>query len=338
MNGSEWVDFGWIKRCVSLEAVLRWYHVQGLKQRGDQLRGRCPVHDRGAEDAFHVSLSKNIFRCFYCQAQGNVLDFVAVMEHCSIRQAAWILQQHFPVPQAGLERPSQLVPKKEGFNSPLQFALRGLDYGHPYLHSRGITLATARYFGTGFYAGPGLMSGRLAIPIHDLGGSVVAYCGRSVDGTPPRYRLPAGFRKSLELFNLHRAIRYREQTAEVIVVEGFFDCMRVHQAGFPCVVGLMGSNLSEKQQALLLEHFAQIAVMLDGDAPGRSGSAMAARRLANRCHLRTVEVSAHEQPDMLSDDRLRHLLQPLAPASQLVHNANMKGGPEPNKVLPMSPG
>jgi len=53
--------------------------------------------------------------------------------------------------------------------------------------------------------------------------------------------------------------RKGEHRAEVpqqamIVVEGFFDCLKVHQAGLPCVVALMGCSLSEHQETLLLQN------------------------------------------------------------------------------------
>jgi hypothetical protein len=70
---------------------------------------------------------------------------------------------------------------------------------------------------------------------HDEHGFLVAYAGRSIDGTEPKYRFPARFRKSVVLFNLHRAVGCGDS---VIVVEGFFDAVNVHQAGLPCVVAL----------------------------------------------------------------------------------------------------
>ncbi len=96
----------------------------------------------------------------------------------------------------------------------------------------------------GLYAGPGLLSGRVVIPLHDERGRLGAYCSRSLDGTQPRYKFPAGFPKSRVLFNLHRAAASGE--AGVVVVEGFFDCLKVHQAGFRSVVALMGSALSQE--------------------------------------------------------------------------------------------
>ena len=50
------------------------------------------------------------------------------------------------------------------------------------------------------------MSGRVVIPIHDDSGQLVAYAGRAVDGSEPRYKLPAGFHKGQVLYNLHRVI------------------------------------------------------------------------------------------------------------------------------------
>lgn len=101
------------------------------------------------------------------------------------------------------------------------------------------------------------------IPIHNQDGDLIAYAGRAVDRRQPKYKLPPAFRKSGELFNLHRAAR--PQCRRVLIVEGFFDCMNVHQAGFPNVVALMGCSLSSQQADLLNRHFAEAVLLMDGD-------------------------------------------------------------------------
>jgi DNA primase len=258
----EWLDFAEIKRRIPLERVLRSYGVNWLRRSGvGQYRGRCPIHRGQGQEAFHANLKRGIFHCFACGAGGNVLDFVAVMEGSSIREAALRLQGYrghgsSEVAQAAtavMER--KLVTKKRRINPPLGFALDlDLDRRHPYLARRGIEGATADHFGVGYFRGRGLMSGRIAIPIHDDAGRLVAYWGRVVDGVGPRYRFPAGFQKSQVLFHYDRArVAGGDQ---VIVVEGFFDCMRVYQ-GFPCVVALMGARLATAQQALLESAFAR---------------------------------------------------------------------------------
>jgi DNA primase len=312
----DWADFRALKQAVSLEAVLRHYQVPGLRRRRDQLAGRCPIHQGTRDDSFRAHLSKNAFHCFACQAAGNVLDFVAAMEKCSIRDAALRLQQWFGASLSGpaeipqltpwSRRQAELVREKEPYNPPLRFALRGVDPCHSYLEQRGITRATAVEFGVGFYSGLGLLSQRIVIPIQNQRGQIVAYAGRAVDRGTPKYKLPTGFRKSLELFNSHRAIATRSRT--VIVVEGYFDCMRVHQAGFSWVVALMGASLSIEQKALLLAHFEKLILMLDGDTAGRVASHAIAARLSGRCSVVTVQLPDSAQPDQMSDGALRRLL------------------------------
>ena len=122
----DWVEFDALKKAVSLEAVLRWYQVPGLRRRRNQLQGRCPIHRGKRDDSFRASLVQSAFHCFACQASGNVLDFVAAMEKCSIREAALKLQQWFgaavpessrlvsPCSVADSVRGVQLVRKKKG--------------------------------------------------------------------------------------------------------------------------------------------------------------------------------------------------------------------------------
>ena len=214
---------------------------------------------------------------------GNVLDFVAAMERCSVRDAALKLQDWFTVATTPAPAPDrQIVSVAEGPppsshvdigepNKPLPFTLWGIDQRHPYLAMRRVDSKTAANFGIGFYPGNGSMERRIVIPIHTEDGILVAYAGRNLDQTEPRYKFPARFRKSLVLFNLHRAIHHGKA---VIVVEGFFDCFNVYQAGLPCVVALMGCSLSQQQEVLLQKHFQQVTLMLDGDNAGRRAGAI----------------------------------------------------------------
>jgi DNA primase len=62
-------------------------------------------------------------------------------------------------------------------------------------------------------------------------------------------------------------------------VEGFFDCLKLYQAGVPALAGLMGAALYEPQQRALLGHFRSVILMLDGDAAGRRATAVMAAQL-----------------------------------------------------------
>jgi DNA primase len=312
-----WIEFRAVKQAVSLEAVLQHYQVPGLRRHRSQMEGRCPIHRGQRDDSFRASLSKNVFHCFACQAHGNVLDFVAAIEKCSAREAACRLQQWFGVgasagsvqQMAGDLRKVELVREKERCNPPLRFVLTGVDLAHPYLSQRGIDRVTAAEFGVGFYGGPGLMNGRLVIPIHNARGEIVAYAGRAPDGRLPKYKLPAGFHKGWELFNIHHAAATASHTA--IVVEGYFDCLRVHQAGFPYVVALMGASLSAAQEQVLTGRFERVILMLDGDAAGRTASQSLSTRLSGKCSVTLVRVPEGTQPDQLSPKAIQELILPV---------------------------
>jgi len=151
------------------------------------------------------------------------------------------------------------------------------------------------------------MQGRCVFPIHNAKGELVAYAGRSIDTTEPRYKFPAGFHKSQELFNLHRVAG----DLSVVLVEGFVDCMKVSQAGYPCVA-LMGSTVSPMQERILAETFSEIVVMLDGDETGRTATQTISDRLRQAVFkVETAELPDGVQPDQLSDAELRAALDAL---------------------------
>jgi DNA primase len=312
-----WVDFKTVKAAVNFPSVLDHYQVNWLRGKGDELRGRCPIHQGEGQSSFHVNLSKNAFHCFSCKAHGNVLDFVAAMEKCSVQDAAIKLAEWFTIES----EPAAATPVKEkpadsgggvgesetAGNKPLTFQLKSVDSSHPYISERGISKETAETFGVGFFSGKGSMNGRIVIPIHNEHGELVAYAGRTIDGSEPRYRVPGGFHKSLELFNLHRAIEGSNAGGRVVVVEGFFDCMKVSQAGFTCVA-LMGSSLSETQAELLARHFENACLMLDGDEAGRRATDDLLVRLGRRMWVWAVVTSDGTQPDMLTGEDISALL------------------------------
>lgn len=191
-------------------------------------------------------------------------------------------------------------------NTPLALRLKGIDATHPYLGERGISKELAEEFGVGFFSGKGSMHGRIVIPIHNESGHLIAYAGRSVDGTEPKYELTARFDKSLVLYNLHRALR-DPRKEEVVIVEGIFGCLKVYQTGLPCVA-LMGCSMSEQQEELLAKCFLLAWVLFDGDEAGRSAAAQCVGRLMRRMFVKVVVLPDGRQPDQLRIEELRGLL------------------------------
>ena len=168
-------------------------------------------------------------------------------------------------------------------------------------------------FGLG-YCAKGSMSGRIVIPIHNPEGQLIAYTGRwpgePTEGTP-KYKLPAGFKKAQELFNLHRAIQ-QPPDVSLVIVEGFFDCIKLWQHGVKRVVALMGSTLSAAQAELIRDHTnaqSLVLVMLDEDDAGRSGRKEIVCRLSRFCFVKLHQFqNADTQPEHLSAEQARQII------------------------------
>lgn len=331
-------NFKAVKSAVSMEMALAHYGVMLHRLDRCYLRGQCPLPNhasKNSKQSFIVNTEKNAWACHSgsCAAArggrvgGNVLDFVAFMESCSIRDAALRLQNWFSVTAETVQQntgggsqrrtpsPSFIQTESpespsaigEEPNPPLPFKLKNVDIHHHYLAERRISPETAEHFGIGFFAGQGYMHGRIVIPIQGRDGRLVAYAGRSLGQTEPRYLFPPRFRKLLVLFNLHRAVNHGKT---VVVVEGFFDCLNVHQAGLPCVVALMGCTLSQHQEQLLQQHFQEVILLLDGDRAGRAAGVAIAARLCSKISTRLVEIPSGTQPDQLGADQIRCLCVP----------------------------
>jgi DNA primase len=117
---ASWVDFATIKQTVSLLRVLEHYQITGLRRSGkDQWRGICPLHGGVGRDAFHMNTAKQLFHCFSCGAGGTVLDLVAALEQCAVREAGQKLASWWNVPvadgrRAGSRQQATVYGKKRG--------------------------------------------------------------------------------------------------------------------------------------------------------------------------------------------------------------------------------
>jgi DNA primase len=319
----DWVDFRLVKQAVSMAMVLEHYGINGLRKNGSELRGACPIHKGEGSRTFMVNVSKNVFQCFSCKAHGNVLDLVAALEACTIREAALKLQAWFGVGEieSRTARPAQEaqmrsveVPNDAAIsgplNPPLGFQLR-LDTGHEYGIGRGLTKETLDYFGGGYCLSKGSFAGRFIIPLHNETGDLVGYAGRSIDDSEPKYLFPPGtkgFHKSHLVYNVHRVVELGSDT--VILVEGFFSVMWLYQAGLPQAVGLLGSELSAEQEGMLCRRFGQVLLLFDGDKAGRAATEDSLHRLGRRVWVKAISLSDGLQPDHLSSEEITQLINP----------------------------
>lgn len=300
---SQFIDFSELKAKVSIKAILsRYGFLEKLHVKGKgKLVGACPIHKGKSLSSFHVDTKRNIFNCFSSCGGGNILDLVMKIEECQIRDAGlklseWFNVQYAQKPRTGIKEKSLKArvgeSAAEAVNPPLKHELKTLKYDHPYLRERGLLTETVSYFGVG-YCSRGIMEKRIAIPIHNEHGELVAYAGRAVDDElikkEGKYKLPDGFKKSHVVWNLNRA-REHSGVGLLIVVEGYFDAMHVHQAGFPNVVALMGSTLSQEQELLLIGAGDRLALMFDGDEAGLNCMRQFWKRVRRKMYLKEIAL------------------------------------------------
>lgn len=145
--------------------------------------------------------------------------------------------------------------------------------------------------------------GRLLFPIHDLRGRVVAFGGRILGSGEPKYlNSPDSeiFHKGKQLYHLHVAKSAIRKEETVVLVEGYFDVLRLAHAGVEHVVAPLGTALTP-DQAALLKRFAPLAIIFyDSDQAGLRATFRAGDELLR--HGFTVRVAtppAGLDPDTL---------------------------------------
>jgi DNA primase len=115
----------------------------------------------------------------------------------------------------------------------------------------------------------------------------------------------------LELFNLDRAGK-EPVDKPLVIVEGFFDCMMLHQHGCRKVIALMGSSMSPAQEGLIRKltvSNSHVIVMLDEDEAGQEAREEIAGRLAKFCYVKVHQFNEPDmQPEHLSFEEVQDLI------------------------------
>lgn len=328
---SQWIDFKDLRARLDFEKVLQRYGVE-IRRKGDQHQGFCPLPNHEGKKrspSFSANLKRGIFQCFGCGSKGNVLEFAALMEKVdpkdgpAFRAVALKVRQEFcpeTATKAGPEKkPEEKTPGKPVVvNEPLNFELKGLDPGHPYLPGRGFSMETIIRFGLGFCS-RGMLKDRIAIPLRDNEGKLVGYAGRVVDDATitednHRYRFPGArerdgkifeFRKTLFVYN---GYRIQKPVADLIVVESFTSVWWLTQHRLTDVIGTMGADCSERQAEIitsLVKPGGKVWVLSDGDPAGERFATATVLKVSLHRFTRWVRLVAGTQPTDLSAEKLK---------------------------------
>ena len=140
---------------------------------------------------------------------------------------------------------------------------------------------------------------RLMFPICDVRGRVIAFGGRVLDDSKPKYiNSPENivYSKGRHLFGLN--VAKKADIKKLLIVEGYMDVISLHQRGITNVVAPLGTALTEQQGWLLRKNTERIILSFDSDDAGLQAKIRALKVLENMgCDLRILMIDGAKDPD-----------------------------------------
>ena len=140
---------------------------------------------------------------------------------------------------------------------------------------------------------------RLMFPIQDVRGRIIAFGGRVLDDSKPKYiNSPENlvYSKGRNLFGLFNA--KKGDTKKILIVEGYMDVISLHQRGITNVVASLGTALTEAQGRLLRRSSEQVILGYDADGAGQEAIMRGLDILKNLgCDVRVLQISGAKDPD-----------------------------------------
>lgn len=140
---------------------------------------------------------------------------------------------------------------------------------------------------------------RLMFPIFDTHERVIAFGGRVLDDSKPKYiNSPEDivYSKGRHLFAFNVARKYNSKT--IIMVEGYMDAVSLHQRGIHNAVASLGTALTEAQGRLLRRSCEKVIIGYDADGAGQAATLRGLEILQNLgCDIRILQIEGAKDPD-----------------------------------------
>jgi hypothetical protein len=151
---------------------------------------------------------------------------------------------------------------------------------------------------------------RIAIPIRDVEGNLVAISGRAwPPQRKPKYMHTKGYKRDFYLYGEHRLV----PSKPAILVEGQFDVLNLAQFGYVNVFAILGSYISRFQVEKLKKWCPSARVLGDGDDAGRKGAESSAKMISLRVPAVTINLPDGADPGDLVLDQAVEILGPVDP-------------------------
>lgn len=276
------------------------------KSSGTSFKGLCPFHTEKTP-SFNVHPDRGFYHCFGCGEGGNAISFVMKYHGLSFPDAVRMLGERCGV-EIELEQSAASQDAKDIVSLHDELIIDSRKYLYSpdgkkalqYLYERkfsdklleeyqvgyfpakmDVTKYIRKYdksvmlnsglFKEGRYGLYLMFYDRVTIPVKGVTGKTIAFSGRTVSGQQPKYiNSPETeiFKKRRVLFNMDKAKTALRKMEFAMVVEGYFDVMRLHEYGYGNCVASMGTSLTPEHVSLLRRYTGDIYMLFDGDQAG----------------------------------------------------------------------
>lgn len=313
-----------------------------LTKKGQNYWGCCPFHNEKTP-SFSVNEEKGFYHCFGCGEHGDIISFTMKTGNLDFRaaikeladQAGLKLPDYKPKSEAQIAREKSYVDITEAATKLYQKKLFEDVGSHAlsYIRGRGFTDEMIEKYRIGYAPKNNLIANsfpnvrqdtlistglcrrgdygmydffrdKLMFPIFNAAGQVVAFSGRSLDGSEPKYINTTDtdmFHKRRTIFGFNFARDAIHRANRSIVVEGQIDAIKMQTNGFPETVAPLGTALTEDHIAALCKSNRNITFCFDGDNAGQKAATRACGLvlpfLRDNSDVRFAFVTGGKDPD-----------------------------------------
>lgn len=288
-----------------------------LVKRGQNFWGCCPFHNEKTP-SFSVNEDKGFYHCFGCGEHGDIISFVMKSENVDFKTAISELADMagIKMPEFKQKTPEQIAAeenyvkitedsakiyqdllyqdigkhaleyiKNRGFNDEMIKKYRiGYAPKNNIISSKFANVKIDKLVATGLvrvgnYGPYDFFRDKLMFPIFNAHGQIVAFSGRSLDGSEPKYINTTDtelFHKRQTIFGFNFARDAIHRNNRSIIVEGQIDAIQMQVHGFGETVAPLGTALTEDHIAILCKSNRNIVFCFDGDNAGQKAAVRAA--------------------------------------------------------------
>ena len=337
-----------IKEVISRTSIVEVINsTVPLKKKGNNYFGLSPFKSEKTP-SFSVNEEKKIFHCFSTGEHGNVIDFLIKVKGYSFKDAL-----HELANKVGVElsykssKINNMIYEVNNFASDLFY--KNLLNFKPHLDylkdNRKFNQDTIGHFKMGSTANfnviqkkllsefeinelvaAGLFNknqnpklffmNRVMVPIVNLQNRTLGFGARVIDQSLPKYINTSEtkvFKKKQILFN--EKILDKHSNKKLILVEGYFDVIKLHQNGIQNCIAPLGTAINQDKLIELTKKGFEIIICLDGDTAGRNASIRLMNNLLSsenfELGIKFVLLPKDYDPDLLLDSNLKEQLNKL---------------------------